>query len=152
MSPDLVSVTLRAAGFVALFQAAGIAFFIAIFGDRLVHASSGIRRLGLMAALGGIVLLLAQQALDAARMADDFAGLFDVDMQRLALFSTSGAAHLLLALGLALVALGLWRPKRFGSFITIAGAAFATVAFALTGHTSVHATQFIRPGHLSPGA
>ena len=143
MSSDLVSVTLRAAGFVALFQAAGIAFFMAIFGDRLIHAGAGIRRLGLAAASGGILLLLTHQAFDAARMADDFAGLFDFDLQRLALFSTGGAAHLMQALGLALVALGLWRPKRFGSFITIAGAAFATVAFALTGHTSVHAMRWL---------
>ena len=143
MSPDLVSVTLRAAGFVALFQAAGIAFFLVIFGDRLIHAGVGIRRLGLAAASGGILLVLTHQAFEAARMADDFSGLFDTDLQRLALFSTGGAAHLMQALGLALVALGLWRPKRFGSFITIAGAAFATVAFALTGHTSVHALRWL---------
>ena len=143
MSPDLVSVTLRAAGFVALFQAAGIAFFLAIFGDRLIHAGAGIRRLGLAAASGGILLLLTHQVFEAARMADDFSGLFDTDLQRLALFSTGGAAHLMQALGLALVALGLRRPKRFRSFITIAGAAFATVAFALTGHTSVHAMRWL---------
>ena len=143
MSPDLVSVTLRAAGFVALFQAAGIAFFLAIFGDRLIHAGAGIRRLGLAAASGGILLLLTHQAFEAARMADDFAGLFDTDMQRLALSSTGGAAHLIQVLGLLLVALGLWRPKRFGSFMTIAGATLAIVAFTITGHTSVHVMRWL---------
>ena len=143
MSPDLVSLTLRAAGFVALFQAAGIAFFLAIFGDRLIHAGAGIRRLGLAAASGGILLLLTHQAFEAARMADDFAGLFDTDMQRLALSSTGGAEHLMQVLGLLLIALGLRRQTRFSSLISIAGATLATASFAITGHSSVHTMRWL---------
>lgn len=83
MSPDIVSVTLRAAGFVNLFQAAGIAFFLAQFLDRLTHAGTCIRRPGLVAASGGVLLLLAHHDAEATRMADDFSDLFDWDLQRL---------------------------------------------------------------------
>ena len=83
MSPDVVSVTFRAAGFVNLFQAAGIAFFLAQFLDRLTHAGTRVRRPGLVSASDGVLLLLAHQDAETIRMADGFSGLFDWDLRRL---------------------------------------------------------------------
>ena len=143
MSPDVVSVTLRAAVFVSLFQATGIAFFLAIFSDRLTHSGSSIRRLGLVAASVGVGLVLGHQSVEAARMADDFSGAFDADLQKLALFSSGGVEHLTQALGLMLLALAYWRPARFGAAVGLAGAALAIAAFAFTGHTSVHPLRWL---------
>ena len=142
MSPDVVSVTLRAAGFVALLQAVGIVIFVTLWRDRITQSSTRIRRLGLFAALAGVLLLLAHQGIEAAHMADDFSGMFDGDLQRLSLASSGGVAHFLQVLGLSLLAMGLWRPNRFG-FAAIAGATLAILAFAITGHTRVQAMRWL---------
>ena len=142
MSPDSVSVIVRAGAFVALFQAAGIAVFLAMFGDRIAYSGSVIRRLGLIAAAGGILLVVAHQALEATRMADDFSGLVDADLQRLALSSTGGAAHATQVLGLVLVAVGLWQSQGSRTVVAMGGATVAISAFLITGHTSVHALRW----------
>ena len=51
--PDVVSVILRALSFVLLFQAAGVAIFVAIFGRRLASSLVPVRRVGQAAAVGG---------------------------------------------------------------------------------------------------
>ena len=104
MSPDDVSVILHALNFVALFQAAGAAFFVALFGSQLKQSGMWICRLGLVAALAGVILAAAHQSLDAARMADEYSGLLDGDMLQLAWLSGNGAAHLLQILGLLALA------------------------------------------------
>jgi hypothetical protein len=45
--PDILSVVLRALSFVLLFQAAGIAIFVAAFGRRLASARRVIVHLGI---------------------------------------------------------------------------------------------------------
>jgi putative copper export protein len=136
-----VSVTVRALGFVALFQAAGAVLFLALFGGQLKQSVSFIRRLGLVTASGGMVLTLSHLSLDAARMADEFAGLWDGDLQRRAWMSTNGAAHMLSAIGLLGVAAGL----KIGSRLVLAtlGAVVAVVALLLTGHTSINAMRWL---------
>src|SRR5712672_2070770 len=110
MAVDIVSVTLRALGFAALFQAAGLAFFLTLFGWELSRPRPGLRRLGAVAAIAGVLLILAHLALDAARMAGDFSGLWDGELQRLAWISGSGTAALVQAAGLLGIALSLRRP------------------------------------------
>ena len=53
--PDVLSVILRALSFVLLFQAAGVAIFVAIFGRWLASSQVSIRRLGQAAAIAGLV-------------------------------------------------------------------------------------------------
>jgi putative copper export protein len=138
MSPDLLSVVIRTLGFIGLYQAAGAAFFMLLFEAWLPRSSAGIRRLGFWAALAGIVLLAARQELEAARMADSFAGLVDPNLLRLTWTGSSGNAALFELIGLGVVAFGL--TQRGSPFANIAstGAAIAVVAATLTGHTSVH--------------
>jgi putative copper export protein len=136
-----VSVTLRALGFVALFQAAGTAFFLTLFGGQLTESGSGIRRLGLFAASGGILLVVAHLSLDAARMAGEYTGLWDGDLQRRAWMSTNGAAQLLQAFGLLWVAVGLRRGGKLA--LATAGGVLALIALLLTGHTSVNALRWL---------
>jgi putative copper export protein len=141
MSPDLLSVVVRTGGFIGLFQAAGAAFFIALFADWAPNSQAPTRRLGLWAALIGAVLLACHQALDAARMADGFAGLFDERLQSLAWHGSSANAALLQILGLAVIALGLRLNGSPGAQIATIGASIAACAAVLTGHLSVHSQR-----------
>src|ERR1700722_7699293 len=138
MSPDFVSVVVRTLEFICLFQAAGAAFFMRLFGASLQRSASSIARLGVGCALGAIVLLATHQELEAARMADSFAGVLDSNLQHLAWAGSGGNAALLEMLGMGVVALGLAQHTRAGQTIASTGATIAAVAGVLTGHTSVH--------------
>src|SRR5260370_3094277 len=90
--PDVVSVILRALSFVLLFQAAGIAIFVAIFGRRLATSQASVRRLGQAAAIAAVVLVAAHYALEAARMAGEMSGVWDPTRQGMAWNSPAPAA------------------------------------------------------------
>jgi putative copper export protein len=143
MTPDLLSVIVRALAFVAVFQAAGAAFFLAMFGHRLARAQIGTRRLALIAAAGGVILLLAHIGLDPARMADGFAGIWDRELQRLAWGSSSGVAQMVQAIGLLIILVTLARPARSSALFPVVGAVVAVAGFLLTGHTSAHALRWL---------
>jgi len=59
LSPDALSVLLRAASFVALLQAAGISLFVALLSRHITTAGHGIRRLGVRSAVVALPLLAA---------------------------------------------------------------------------------------------
>ena len=147
MSPDLLSVTLRAAAFVCLFQAAGAALFLANFGAPLARSRAPSARLGCAAALCGATLILLHQSLEATRMAGEYGGILDAGLQRLAWLSSGGRVHVLQVIGLLLVAVGLSGARRpaghRSSGLAVAGAALAVLAFLLTGHTSVHPLRML---------
>jgi putative copper resistance protein D len=141
MSPDFLSVIVRAAASIALLQAAGAAMFLWQFGAALGPGGAAVRRLGMAAALLAVPLLAMQVLLDAARMTGDYAGMLDGEMLRLALGSASGTAHAVQLAGLALVAQGL---RRAGSpRVAMAGAAALVVAFVFTGHTAAHGARWL---------
>jgi len=141
VNPDQLSVVVRALAFVSLFQASGAVFFLALFGSRLAQAGHGIRRLGGHAALAGLLLLAAQRGLEGARMADDYAGLLDPALQRLAWSGSGGNAAVLQIIGLSLVAFGLARRNLPPASVAGIGAVIAACAAALTGHTSEHSPR-----------
>jgi putative copper export protein len=137
--PDVVSVVLRALSFVLLFQAAGVAIFVAIFGRRLASSGGTVRRLGQAAAIAAIVLVAAHQALEAARMAGEMSGLWDPALQGMAWNSPARAALICRLLGLLLIAIGLRGGMGRWMAVAVGGVVLATGAFTLTGHTSVNA-------------
>jgi len=137
MSPDLLSVIIRSAGFVLLFQAAGAALFIALFTSRLAASVGIIRRLAIGSAWAGVVLAGVHLWLDAARMSGEFAGMLDPSMLRLALNSSSAAAQAMQMAGLLVIASGSV-SARYSKVFGVLGALFAVSGFILTGHTSVH--------------
>jgi putative copper export protein len=141
VNPDLSSVVVRALGFVSLFQAAGAAFFLALLGSRLASSGLGIRRLGFHSSVAALLLLAAHRGLEGARMADDYAGLLDPALQRLAWNGSGGNAALLQMIGLALLAVGFASRRLPAASVAAAGAVIATCAFALTGHTREHAPR-----------
>ena len=135
---DVLSVILRALSFVLLFQAAGVAIFVAIFGRRLASSQVSIRRLGRAAAIAGVVLVGAHHALEAARMAGDMSGMLDPTLQGMAWNSRARAALICRLAGLLLIAVGLQGSSVRSTIVAVAGAVLAMGAFTLTGHTSVN--------------
>jgi putative copper export protein len=140
VTPDVLSVTVRALAFIALFQAIGAAFFLAGFARQLAISFVDIRRLALIAASCGVFLVFTHLTLDAARMAGDYSGLWDRELQQLAWSSGSGWAQLTQVAGLLLVLAALRRSAHWYASL---GGAIALAGFLLTGHTSAHALRAV---------
>ena len=138
MSPDTLSVVLRALSFVALLQAAGIAIFVALFGSYVRHSQTTIRQLGVWSAVVAAPLLIGQYLLEPARMAGDLTGIFDPSLQRLAMRSPVAATLAARMVGLALIAVTLARGKTPRPALLIAGGLVVALSFSLMGHTAVH--------------
>jgi putative copper resistance protein D len=139
MSPDALSVSLRALSFVVLLQASGVATFVALHRPYLSGSGTAIRRFGLMSALIAMPVLFAQYLLEAARMADDIRGIFDPSLQRLA-WATALAGTLEWRIaGVVLVACALAGVTATRAVLGLIGSAVIAVSFALMGHTSVSA-------------
>jgi copper resistance protein D len=143
---DVLSVVLRALSFVLLFQAAGVAIFVALFGRQLAGSRREVRRLGQAAALAAIVLVVAHYAFEPARMAGELSGMWDPALQGMLWHSPSCAALICRLAGLLLIAIGLQVASPRSTIAAIGGAVLAIGAFTLTGHTSVNAHR----GALAP--
>ena len=148
MTPDTASVAVRVIVFVALFQAAGIVIFLRLFGKQLRMSKAAIRHLGMLCAAVGTVALLIHQLIDAARMADEWSGIADQDLQVIAWTSSNASYHITAAAGLVLIGAGMaitapdkFKPALAG--VSLAGVVLATSAFLLTGHTSVHKLRWM---------
>ena len=137
MHPDTVSVILRSASFIALFQAAGMVLFIAMFGRRLEASLPALRRITTLTAIAAAAFLIGQYALEAARMADDMAGIADPSLQMLAMHSASSAVLVLRLLGLSVIVGALGRGD-LGMTVSVIGAAGVIASFLLIGHTAAH--------------
>lgn len=143
MSPDSLSVVLRALSFVALLQAAGIALFMAMFSRHLLKASGEVRRLGMWSAAVALPLLTAQLGLEAARMAGDFAGVADLSLQRLVLSSPAAAAFGARVLGLIVIGCAFLGSDRVTPLVAFAGSLLVAASFTLMGHAAPHAYRWL---------
>ena len=81
--------------------------------------------------------------LTPARMAGSFGSTFDPSLESLLLRSSSGGAHIVRVVGLALLALSLDRAGRVNTIGNVAGAALALGSFALMGHTVIHPLRWL---------
>ena len=139
-APDIVAVILRAAALVLMFQSAGLAIFVGWFGSQLKASLLEIQQLGTNVTLAAAVALAARYSLEASRMSGEFSGALDPSLQSLVLHSSTGGAFILHAAGMALAGVSFRTPgARLRVFLGVAGALVGAVAFADTGHTSVHA-------------
>jgi copper resistance protein D len=136
---DILSVVLRALSFILLFQAAGAAIFVALFGRRLASSLEAVRRLGQASALAAIALVAAHYAVEAARMAGDLSGMWDPALQGMVWDSPNRAALTCRLTGLLLIVVGLRRAGRQSLIVMLSGAVLAAGSFTLMGHTSVSA-------------
>ncbi len=138
MRPDTLSVILRSASFIALFQAAGMAIFLAMFGRRLETTRAVVNRITRLSAIAAAVLVVGQYILEAARMADDMAGIMDPSLQMLAMHSVSSVVLSIRLLGLLLIALAVGALGDIGIPLGVMGAGIVVSSFVLTGHTAAH--------------
>ena len=135
---DALSVALRAFSFVALFQAAGIAMFLAFFGRLVPVTRDSVRRIGMWSATLAIALLLAQYFLEAARMSGEMSGAMDPTLQTLVLHSSTAKTLALRTAGLLLILFGLRSQSRRSAVFAVVGAVLTILAFPFMGHTTSH--------------
>jgi putative copper export protein len=140
MSPDTLSVAVRALAFVAIFQATGAVFFLTLFlPAHLPHLYTRVARVARLAAVCAIALVAMHGLLDAARLAGAYSGLADPSLQRLAWSSSGGISQLVQIAGLIAIAASAGRNTgSFGRCVSVGSALLTIGAFALTGHTSEH--------------
>lgn len=136
MPIDFLSAFVRSLSFLALFQAAGVAIFVALFGHQLSAAAALVRRIGSVTAVAGIALVSVHYGLEAARMAGELSGAFDPSLQRLVFDSPVSAAWLLRTGGLALIAASVRKESRLAAVCGVVGAIASFQAFTLVGHTA----------------
>ena len=134
---DALSVLIRALSFVAVFEAAGGALFVAAFGAPAGRSGAGIRRRLRLAVLAAVLLVLLHYGTEAARLAGELSGLLDRQMQQLVWHSASGTALCLTLPGLLLVFAGLLLPRqgKLAGLLAVAGLAAIIAAFTTMGHT-----------------
>jgi len=143
MLVDGLSVALRALSFVALFQAAGAATFLAFFGRLLPTTKGAVRRVGAYSALFAIGLLLAQYPLEAARMSGELSGVMDSTLQALVLHSSTATTLAWRLGGLTLILIALRSSGAASSMLSMPGVLLVIGAFALMGHTASHPERWL---------
>lgn len=137
MAVDAISALVRGLSFIALFQAAGVAIFLALFGRRLANTSQRVRSLGFVSAIVAIVLVAAHYSLEAARMAGELSGVFDGSLQQLVFESTMSTAWIWRSIGLVLIAGTIRRPDKVSTVVSLVGAAAVIAGFMFVGHSAV---------------
>jgi putative copper export protein len=141
---DALVIGLRAIVFVALFQAAGAALFLALYEPQTAPAvADRLRLVARVAALVALVAAVLHYVLTPARMAGDFGSTFDPALESLLLQSSSGTAHIVRVVGLAILLLSLDRASKLNTWVACGGAALALLSFALMGHTVIHPQRWI---------
>lgn len=144
VAADLLVVGLRALSFVAIFQAAGAAIFVTLFGARLdAAASERLLALTRIAAVAALVLTVLTFVLTPARMAGNLGGTFDASLGSLQLRSNAGGANIARVVGLALLVVSLDRVSKVNTYAAAGGAALAILSFALMGHTAIHPLRWL---------
>jgi putative copper resistance protein D len=130
--------------FIALFQAAGAALFLALYERQTAPAvADRLRLVARVAALVALVAAVLHYVLTPARMAGDFGSTFDPALESLLLRSSSGSAHIVRVVGLAVLLLALDRASRINTWAACIGAALALLSFALMGHTVIHPQRWM---------
>lgn len=144
LATDALVIGLRAVTFVALFQAAGAALFLALYEPQLARGPADtLRGVARIAALVALVAAVAHFVLTPARMAGDFGATFDPALESLLLRSSSGTAHIVRVVGLAILLLALDRASRVNTWAACGGAALALFSFVLMGHTTIHEWRWL---------
>lgn len=144
LATDAVVIGLRAISFVALFQAAGAALFLALYESHLAQAPADrLRNVARVAALVALVAAVLHYVLTPARMAGDFGSMFDPALESLLLRSNAGTAQIVRVVGLAILLLSLDRASKLNMWAAVAGSALALASFALMGHTVIHPQRWL---------
>ncbi len=135
---DWVFTAVRAIGFVAIFQAVGMAIFLSALGHSTSAATRDwIRKAAVGWAAAAIGLLLVLYLLEPARMGGTLASIGDPSLQQLVRSSPITVALAWRLLGLMLICLGTALGTSAGGTAAILGAGLTLAGFAQIGHTSI---------------
>jgi putative copper resistance protein D len=134
---DTLSILLRALGFVAIFQAAGMAIFLFVF-ERWIGAAvaRSLRRLGVAAGLVALAAVAGHFSLEPARMGGALSAIADPGLRQIVLDSPLAAAFACRIGGIVLLIAGLAWWSSPARALALLGALGALTAFTLTGHTA----------------
>jgi putative copper resistance protein D len=143
MALDILSVSLRALGFVALFQAGGIVLFFAFGQPELPATEPALRRIGMLSALLAAIVLVAQYALEAARMSGELGGALDPALQAMVLRSAVSVTLSWRVLGLFLIVAALRRRGVERSVAGVIGVVILLASFTFVGHTADSAQRWL---------
>jgi putative copper export protein len=135
-SVDAVAVGMRALAVIAALQAAGLALFVAVHRTTLADDAAALLARARWWTVAALVLVLAHQVTEGARLAGDWAGMVDSDTQRGNWHRSPGVSALVCAAGLAIAFAGCRLRSARGRVLCILGACGVLVSFALTGHTT----------------
>lgn len=135
---DTLAIGVRALSFVAALQAAGMTFFLWLFGDELLHSARRIAGAAARTAVIGLLATIAYQLIEPARLAGSWSGVLDGSLQAALLASPVGTATTVRLLGLVLVALGALTQARMGAAVCLIGGTLIAVSFTFMGHTATH--------------
>jgi len=143
MAIDILSVSLRALGLVALFQAGGIVLFFAPGQPQLPATEPALRRIGILSALLAAIVLAAQYALEAARMSGELGGALDPALQGVVLRSAVSVTLSWRVLGLSLIVAALRRRGAERSIAGTIGVVIVLASFTFVGHTANSAQRWL---------
>jgi putative copper resistance protein D len=143
MAIDILSVSLRALAFVALLQAGGIVLFFALGQPELPATELALRRIGIFSALLAAIVLVAQYALEAARMSGELGGALDPELQGVVLRSAGSVTLCWRVLGLSLIVAALCRRGVERSLAGAIGVVILLASFTLVGHTAHSALRWL---------
>lgn len=146
---DALSIILRAFGFVAIFQAAGMAIFLFLFGKQLSPlVGRSLRRTCLAAALFALVLVAGQFALEPARLGGAYAGVFDPALRQIVLDSPAASAFTWRVAGLVVIIAAMARGTAPWRWIALLGASGLLFSFSQAGHTTSFTPRLLLAGLL----
>jgi copper resistance protein D len=146
MLADSISASARAISFIAIFQAVGIAMFLAILaGPLTAHTRAALRRTMLHSAWVAIVFVVLHYLLEAGRMGGSLVAVADASLQHMVFQSSATAAFGLRIFGLLLIGASTLLPRTSAAFAVWGGAALTLFAFTQTGHTSLEDARPILP-------
>jgi len=143
MAIDILSVSLRALGLVALLQAGGIVLFFAPGQPELPATEPALRRIGIFSALLAAIVLAAQYALEAARMSGELGGALDSALQGVVLRSAVSVTLSWRVLGLSLIVAALRRRGAERSIAGTIGVVIVLASFTFVGHTANSAQRWL---------
>ena len=133
---DAVAVGIRAVAFIAALQAAGLSLFVAAHRKAMGDFPPALAKLARLMSLVAVVIVLGHQFVEAARLAGNWSGVADAEVQRLNWQQSPGIAALACAAGLIIEYTGFALQGVLGRKLALVGALVVAMSFALTGHTT----------------
>lgn len=146
---DTLSIVLRSLGFIAIFQATGMAIFLSCFEDRIsAEVTRSLRRTGVAAGLFALAVVVGHFSLEPARLGGALSSIADAGLRQIVLDSPLATAFAWRMGGLLLLIAGLAWWSLPARAMALAGALAVLVAFTQTGHTTGFSPRLVLAGIL----